>query len=102
MASYVAHQFQHQRKESTLFEGLSCLMGAVHVNTCQHVCAAPMAAYLVRNESHFKFSVEFKYIPLRELASLLQRKTDRNSMTMAIIGHENGCFLTNEVLHYIH
>ena len=102
MASYVAHRFHHQRQESTLFEGLSRLMGAVLVSTCQHVCSAPMAAYLVRNESRFKFSVEFKYIPLRELASLLQRKTDRNSMTMAIIGHENGCFLTNEVLHYIH
>ena len=101
MASYVGNRFQHQQKETALFENLSRLMGAVIVATGEHVCAAPMAAYLVRHQSRFRFSVNFKYIPIRELASILDNETDHTNMTMAVLGHESGCFLTNEALHYL-
>ena len=102
MASYVGNRFQQQRRENTLFEGLSRLMGAVIVGTSEHVCAAPMAAYLVRNESRFTFSVDFKYIPIRELSSILNNTINSSTMEMTILGHETGCFLTNEALHYLH
>ena len=101
MAAYVGNRFQEQRRVNTLFEGLSRLMGAVIVGTSEHVCAAPMAAYLVRNESRFKFSVDFKYIPIREISAIVTHKTDVATMDMAILGHETGCFLTNEALHYL-
>lgn len=40
-------------------KGLSRLIGAVLLATSAHVVAAPMAAYLVRNDSRFDFSHEF-------------------------------------------
>jgi hypothetical protein len=83
MASYVANRFMEQRRENTLFEGLSRLMGAVMVGTSEHVCAAPMAAYLVRNQSRFRFSVNFKYIPVREVLHLIQHK---NNPEVATVG----------------
>jgi hypothetical protein len=36
MASYVGNRFVEQRKENVLFEGLSCLMGAVIVGLLEH------------------------------------------------------------------
>jgi PIF1-like helicase len=102
MASYVANRFQEQRREQALFEGLSRLMGAVLAGTSQHVCAAPMAAYLVRNQSRFKFSHEFKYIPVRELINLLCDPSKRNTMELDILPHIEGCFFSNDALHYLH
>jgi hypothetical protein len=46
-----------QRKQ----RGLRVLMAAVLQSTKSHVCSAPLAAYLVRNKSRFKFSHEFVY-----------------------------------------
>ena len=100
MASYVGHRFQEQRNENTLFEGLSRLMGSVIVSTCEHVVSAPMAAYLVRNQSRFRWSVNFKYIPVNEVLSVLDKQ--RDSIKMSVLGHSRGCFLTNEALHYLH
>jgi Helitron helicase-like domain at N-terminus len=105
MASYVGNRFQTQVKENTLFEGLSRLMGAVIVGTSEHVCAAPMAAFLVRNGSRFKFSVNFKYVPLREFRSILSEEEDTpdiSDMPMTILSHDTGCFMTNEALNYFH
>jgi PIF1-like helicase/Helitron helicase-like domain at N-terminus len=101
LGSYVANRFLEERNENTLFEGLSRLMGAVIVGTSEHVCAAPMAAYLVRNHSRFKFSVNFKYIPVREVIHLITEDDARNSLKMAIVGHDTGCFLMNEAFHYL-
>ena len=101
MGSFVANRWSETRNENTLFEGLSRLMGAVVVGTSEHVCAAPMAAYLVRNQSRFKFSVNFKYVPVREAIELITRKENRDSLKMSILPHEKGCFLTSEALHYL-
>jgi PIF1-like helicase/Helitron helicase-like domain at N-terminus len=102
MASYVAHRFLEERRDNQLFEGLSRLMGAVIVSTTDHVCAAPMAAYLVRNQSRFRFSVKFQYIPVREVIDLVCNKMDRTNIRMSIIAHDNGCFLNNQALQYLH
>jgi len=91
-----------ERSDNTLFEGLSRLMGAVIVGTSEHVCAAPMAAYLVRNQSRLKFSVCFKYIPVREVIHLITQTDGLNSLKMSIKGHDTGCFLENEAFHYLH
>lgn len=101
MGSYAASRWKEIRKESTLFEGLSRLMGAVLVNTGQHVCSAPMAAYLVRNGSRFRFSETFKYIPAREVIELLCNSNNQDSTRMNIMNHERGCFLSNEALNYL-
>jgi hypothetical protein len=102
LGSYVANRFLEERSDNTLFEGLSRLMGAVIVGTSEHVCAAPMAAYLVRNQSRFKFSVCFKYIPVREVIHLITQTDGQNSLKMSIKGHDTGCFLENEAFHYLH
>jgi len=91
-----------QRNENTLFEGLSCLMGAVIVNTTEHVVSAPMVSYLVTNGSQFKCSENFKYLPVREVIDLLSQRGNKNSMTMSVMAHDSGCFLANEALHCLH
>ena len=53
----------HRRKKGEQhFEGLSRLMGAVTVGTGEHIVSAPMASYLVRNGSRFKFSRDFQCV----------------------------------------
>ncbi|MGL5936717.1 MAG: hypothetical protein ACRCZI_13975, partial [Cetobacterium sp.] len=102
MVSYVGNRFLEERKDTALFEGLSRLMGSVIVATSQHVCAAPMAAYLVRNQSRFKFSHNLKYIPIREVVELICHPANRMQLKMSVMPHTRGCFLTNEALHYLH
>lgn len=99
--SYVAHRFQEERKAKPIFESLSRLMGAVMVNTSQHVCAAPMAAYLVRNGSRFRFSEKFQYIPLREIIAIISSPSNCDNIQMTVLPHMDGCFLTNQALHYL-
>ena len=102
MACYCGKRFKETRKESTLFEGLSRLMGAVIVGTSEHVVAAPMAAYLVRNNgSRFKFSHEFQYVPIREMIAYLMGDYDYNNLNMSVLNHDDGCFLSNQVLCYL-
>ncbi|CAB9528243.1 hypothetical protein SEMRO_2179_G317910.1 [Seminavis robusta] len=100
MGSYVAHRFLEEHKDNTLFEGFSRLMGTVIVGTSEHVVAAPMAAYLVRNQSRFRWSHKFKYIPVKEVVELIQRTTI-DSLNMSVLQHDSGCFLTSEALHYL-
>lgn len=100
MSSYVANRFVEERKTNQLFEGLSRLMGAVIVGTGEHVCAAPMAAYLVRNDSRFKFSHTFEYVPVREMVSILTQGNS-DSAKMTVLSHGEGCFLTNKAMHYL-
>ena len=102
MVSYVGSRFLEQRNENTLFEGLSRLMGSVIVGTCEHVVSAPMAAYLVRNQSRFRFSVKFKYIPVREAIDIITKRSTRDTVKMSVMGHSEGCFLTSEALNFIH
>ena len=42
-------------------------MGAVHKVTTSHVVSAPLASYIVRNGSRFKFSHDFVNIPITKL-----------------------------------
>ena len=42
-------------------KGLSRLIGAVLLPTSAHIVSAPMAAYLVRNDSRFGFSHAFAH-----------------------------------------
>ena len=78
-------------------------MGAVMVGTSEHICSAPVAAYLVRNQSRFKFSTKFKYVPVREVMDVILQKSDpQKTMKMSIMSHVTGCFLINEALHYLH
>ena len=102
VVAYVGSRFSDQRNENTLFEGLSRLMGAVIVGTGEHVVSAPMASYLVRNGSRFKFSQDFQYVPLREITELLLRDDYIDKIKMTVKHHEKGCFLTNQALHYLH
>ena len=37
-------------------EGIKSLIGVVLLSTSAHVCCAPMASYLIRNESRFQYS----------------------------------------------
>ena len=99
---YAAKRFNEQRKESSLLEGLSRLMGAVIVGTTEHVVSAPMASYLVRNQSRFRYSHDFQYVPVRETIDILMNNLTRDDLEMNVMGHNKGCFLSNQALHYIH
>jgi hypothetical protein len=101
LASFVANRFLQRRKDNPFFESMSRLMGAVMVSTSEHVCAAPMAAYLVRNTSRFKFSVPWQYVPLREAIKLVLHDNDPTFIKMSIRPHRKGCFLSSLALHYI-
>jgi hypothetical protein len=101
MASFVANRFLQQWKDDPLFEGLSRLMGSVIVGTSLHVSAAPMAAYLVQNQSRFRFSTRFQYVPIREIIDVLCHPINRDRLTMSVLPHDTGCFLNQEALHYI-
>ena len=100
LGMYVASRFAEERKESRLFEGLSRLMGAVIVGTSEHVVSAPMASYLVRNQSRFQFSEEFAYIPIREVVELLE--SNGRDLKLSVQGHTKGCFYSSQALHYLH
>ena len=52
-----------------VLHGMRGLIGAVLLSTGAHVCSAPMAAFLLRNESRFGFSHEFAYVDLRDFES---------------------------------
>ena len=101
MGTFAAHRWKETRSENSLFEGLSRLMGAVMVNTSQHICSAPMASYLVRNGSRFRYSHDFKYVPLREMIALVQEPSSVDELPMGILDHERGCFLSNEAMSYM-
>ena len=98
LLSYVSHRFQEERKSSALFEGLSRLMGAALVATSEHVVSAPMASFLVRNESRFKCSHLFKYVPVREIIEIM---TDPRNVSSSIMEHDKGCFYNNDSLQYL-
>ena len=103
MCAYCSTRFKETRKESTLFEGLSRLMGAVIVGTSEHIVSAPMASYLVRNNgSRFKCSEAFQYVPIREMCDFLMNGMDTSATDMSVLPHDDGCFLNNQVLHYIY
>ena len=103
MSAYVGNRFKETRKENTLFEGLSRLMGAVIVGTSEHIVSGPMASYLVRNNgSRFKYSENFQYVPIREMSDFLMNGMDESTVDMSVLTHDDGCFLNNQVLHYIH
>ena len=102
MMSYVGHRFLEERRDSALFEGISRLMGAAIVATSEHVVSAPMAAYLVRNQSRFKCSHRFKYVPVRELIEVLSNTSSNPNIGMTVMEHDTGCFLTNDSLHYMY
>ena len=101
VGSYVANRFLEERKTNQVFEGLSRLMGAVIVGTNEHVCAAPMAAYLVRNGSRFKFSHGFQFVPVKDMTDIITKSGSTNGTKMSIDTHEEGCFLTNLAVHYL-
>ena len=103
VSCYAAKRFQEQRKESSLLEGLSRLMGAVMVGTTEHVASAPMAAHLVRNNgSRFRYSHEFAHVPLRETIDVLMTDLTKDKMNMTVLSHSDGCFLNNNALHYLY
>ena len=101
MATFAAHRWKETRNDNSLFEGLSRLMGAVMVNTSQHICSGPMASYLVRNGSRFKYSEKFKYVPLREMLNLVHNPSHVDDLPMGILQHDRGCFLSNEAMSYM-
>ena len=45
-------------------------MGAFHKVTTSHVVSAPLASYIVRNGSRFRFSHDFVHLPLTKLCNL--------------------------------
>ena len=101
VGKYAAARWKETRKESPLFEGLSRLMGAVMVNTSEHICSAPMASYILRNGSRFTYSHTFKYVPLRETMDVLCNTDGMQSLKMSVMTHEDGCFLHNDALNYL-
>ena len=98
MGRYAASRWKQTRKENPLFEGLSRLMGAVIVNTSEHVCSAPMAACLLRNGSRFQHSHKFKCVPIREMIELLCSENGEENLNMTVLAHDSGCFLNNEAI----
>ena len=49
-------------------KGVHTLLGSVLLTTKAHVVSAPMASYLVRNESRFDYSDQFQYINIKSFA----------------------------------
>jgi len=45
---------------------LKAMIGAIFFSTDAHICGAPMAAYLARNESRFLFSHAFSYTQIED------------------------------------
>ena len=100
MLTHCAVRFQEKRKDSALFEGLSRLMGAVMVGASEHTVAGPMASFLIRNGSRFKFSHTFQYVPIKEIMHISANGTEKVEMTL--MEHREGCFFSNQALHYLH
>jgi hypothetical protein len=98
--AYVGHRFLETRRDSAMFEGISRLMGTALVATSEHVVSAPMAAYIVRNQSRFRCSHPFKYVPAKDIADLIEEKG--GDLRMSVMGHYKGAFLSNDALHYLH
>lgn len=49
-------------------DGLKVLMGSALANTNAHIVSAPMATWLVRNDSRFGFTNEFQYVSIKIFA----------------------------------
>ena len=56
--------------------GIKTMIGAIMLSTDAHICGAPMAAYLARNESRFWFSHEFAYTKLQDFIGESSRDSD--------------------------
>ena len=101
MGRCAAARWKETRRDTPLFEGLSRLMGAVMVNTSEHICSAPMAAHILRNGSRFRHSHRFKCIPIRETIDMLCSENGEETMEMSVLSHDKGCFLQNEALNHL-
>ena len=49
-------------------DGLKVLMGSALASTNVHIVSAPMATWLVRNDSRFGFMDEFQYVSIKTFA----------------------------------
>ena len=56
-------------------EGFKRMLAAVYSHSNSLLIAAPMAHYLTVNESRFKYSHEFVYVPLRSIEIILSGRT---------------------------
>jgi hypothetical protein len=75
--------------------GLKTMIGAVLMSTNAHVCGAPLAAFLIRNQSRFWFSHDFSYLRLDDF--LKSPDLDKEFAT-----DENGNpFLKSTVCNYV-
>ena len=76
-------------------DGLKILMGSVLANTNAHVVSAPMATWLVRNDSRFGFMNEFQYVLVKTFA-------DGNfNDTILASNYKGSVFVKSQVANYI-
>ena len=74
--------------------GMRALMSAVIMSTRSHMCSAPMASYLTRNESRFAFSHEFVYANLHQFEQEIGKDLSIQS------DHDGTAFLISSVKDY--
>jgi hypothetical protein len=63
-----------QMHQSPFSESISRLIGATIVHNSRNVISAPMAAYLIRNNSRFKMSHSLCFVPMLDLKKYLDGK----------------------------
>ena len=56
---------QNDTTDDTILLGIKTIIGSALHATRNHYCAAPMAAYLIKNESRFRSSHDFGYVNLK-------------------------------------
>jgi hypothetical protein len=67
----VKRRFTYQIHEIDFSESLSRLLSCVFAHTRAHVMSAPMAKYLIRNKSRFRFSHNFEFVPIETVSRII-------------------------------
>ena len=75
--------------------GMKGLIGALLLSTSAHICNAPMASYIVRNESRFHFPHDFAYyVNLKDFET-------SNFQDLSVDSIDGTPFLTSSVANYL-
>jgi hypothetical protein len=67
----VKRRFTYQIHEIDFSESLSRLLSCVFAHTRAHIISAPMAKYLIRNKSRFRFSHNFEFVPIETVSRII-------------------------------
>ena len=79
-------------------EALRIICRAAFAHNKQNVISAPMASFLLRNESRFYFSHKFVFCPLKDVVRLHNKQEVNGTLN---VPKEGSTFFENLALHYL-